>query len=102
MRSKNRQIFIIVYKKRLGHDCNNTYIVVAILEYNALDQELSSKVYTIMKTVTKGMDKKRSCEKNSRKSCKCQWTDYAVSGQNFTWGCNSIVYNYLLCKFTHF
>ena len=65
MRSKNKEKFILILFLR-----------------KAQDQELSSKAYTIMKTVI-----------SSTK-------DSTVSVQSLTWGCSSSFYNYLLCKIT--
>ena len=97
-RSKSKEKFIIVYKERRGHVCNNTCIVVGILQFDALDQDLSAKAYSTIQAVTnltEDIDTKRVCERN----CICL-TDSSVSGQSFTWGCSTSIFNYLLCKFS--
>ena len=84
-RSSPQEKFVVVTKQRYGHSCEYTWVVVAILQWDGLGQDLADRTYRDIKTLISGEDgTPRKCATNKRKNCGCQGT----GGASKSFGCS--------------
>lgn len=98
-RTSKEEKFLVLYRYHLGHTCNDSYTVVSIVYWDALEEKKSSHIYQKLTELLPpyGLPTQRKCEFNINKTCACQgYRD--VGGASYSFGCSWSVY-YNGCKF---
>ena len=117
-RTSKEEKFLVLYRYHLGHTCNESYTVVSIVYWDALEEKKSLHIYQKLTELLPpyGLPTQRKCEFNIKcvnchfiykldsffpctysKTCACQgYRD--VGGASYSFGCSWSVY-YNGCKF---
>ena len=92
--------FLVVVKKRDGHQCEQVYMVMGIVVWDGIPRPLADRAYATIKdkVALYGHQMERHCEANSAKTCACQGADLAKEGMSYSFGCSWNCY-YNTCKF---
>lgn len=92
---------MVVSKHRIGHTCNTSWIVVAIVAWEGVPDVMADDAYANLsqKMGKYGQVTQRRCGSNRPRTCACQGFDDSFGGASFSFGCSwSHFYN--LCKFS--
>ena len=99
-RSGPHEKYLIVVKNRYRHRCEYSWIVVSIIQWEGVSQELANRAYDQLsyRTAKYGSETDRQCAANKKKTCACQGLDMAFNGASYTFGCSWTMYHNI-CKF---
>ncbi|XP_064458081.1 methylcytosine dioxygenase TET-like isoform X2 [Ornithodoros turicata] len=99
-RSGPSEKVLAVLRHRLGHRCSSAYIVVAIVAWEGVDNNMADDLYrtVVYKTVQFGLPTQRRCGTNEQRTCACQGSDPDTCGASFSFGCSWSMY-YNGCKY---
>lgn len=67
-RSNKKEQLLVLIKHRKGHKCNATFIIVAIVVWEAIDEQFAHYLYDLItyKTFHFGIQTKRRCAQNEK------------------------------------
>ena len=99
-RTNEEEKVMVVAKQRLGHRCDFTWTTVLIVQWEGLPRDMSDRAYKEIaeKTATYGIERKRRCGANRKKTCTCQGLNRDFTGASYTFGCSWSMYHNT-CKF---
>ena len=101
-RGSNEEKFMAVAKFRIGHTCDNQWMVVSLVAWEGVDRATADKTYEMMaeKVARQGKADQRQCEANTEKTCGCQGIRNKNGGASFSYGCAWSMY-YDGCKYAN-
>ncbi|RXG70840.1 Methylcytosine dioxygenase TET3 [Armadillidium vulgare] len=99
-RSGPEEKVLVVVKNRVHHTCNSSWIVVVIVAWDGMSQEIADDLYTTLvhKLNKFGNPTERRCGTNEDRTCFCQGIEQDKCGSSFSFGCSWSMY-YNMCKF---
>ncbi|XP_033123118.1 methylcytosine dioxygenase TET2-like [Anneissia japonica] len=99
-RSNKEEKMLILTRHRFGHSCETAYIILGIILWEGVKEDVSDNLYKQLSTILPkhGSPTVRRCGTNEEKTCACQGMDDDSSGASFSFGCSWLMY-YNGCKF---
>ncbi|XP_054168195.1 methylcytosine dioxygenase TET2-like [Oppia nitens] len=88
-RSSSQEIVLALVRRRKGHKCQSSYIIVSIVVWDAIDLQFADNLFDMIvnKVNDYGIPTKRRCAQNESKTCGCQGTDISTNGACYSYGC---------------
>ncbi|ESO89126.1 hypothetical protein LOTGIDRAFT_106626 [Lottia gigantea] len=86
--------FLCIVKRRKGHFCDKTYIVINLVAWEGVPADTADELYNhLTSSLTKnGFETERRCGTNEKKTCACQGIDLVKRGASFSFGCSWSMY----------
>ncbi|CAG2121790.1 unnamed protein product, partial [Medioppia subpectinata] len=89
-RANDQELVLALVRYRKGHKCSQTYIIVSIVVWDAIDRCFADKLYDIIvyKVNEYGISTQRRCAQNDSKTCGCQGVNERTRGACYSFGCS--------------
>ncbi|KAL9699496.1 hypothetical protein quinque_002937 [Culex quinquefasciatus] len=91
---------LFVVKRRQGHRCKASFIVICIVVWDGIPTQEADSVYRMLavKLNKYGLPTVRRCATNENRTCACQGLDPETCGVSYSFGCSWSMY-YNGCKY---
>ncbi|XP_055620631.1 methylcytosine dioxygenase TET isoform X2 [Toxorhynchites rutilus septentrionalis] len=91
---------LFIVKRRQGHRCKASFIVICIVVWDGIPTQEADSVYRMLavKLNKYGLPTVRRCATNENRTCACQGLDPETCGVSYSFGCSWSMY-YNGCKY---